>query len=211
MSRASASKRRSPRRPPAPRDLGPVAFKVVVNARPRVAPPGAPPELEFEGGGLFAALPAVHGRGWDGDWSIVLGPQTLELGFGEGLAAAEELLVFLLELVDDGHGEWTLLDPDDEALIIEAQVHGPDVNLELGGEEGPPRWRGKSLPQRATVRLRAVVDQGTSALRALLKQAARIDPDFGADGSLKGLWEDLDALKEAVAELPRGFAPQADA
>ena len=211
MSRPAAAKRRAPRRPPVPSDLGPVAFKVVVNARPRVAPPSATPELEFGGGGLLAALPSVHSRGWDGDWSVVVGALSLKLSFGEGLAAAEELLVFLLELVDDGHGEWTLVGSDDEPLIIEAQVHGPDVNLELCGEDGPPRWEGRGVSQRATVRLRAVVDQGSSALRALLKQAARLDPDFGADGSLKGLWEDLDALKEAVADMPRGFPPGANA
>jgi hypothetical protein len=203
--------RRAQRRPPIPLDLGPVKLKIEVQAEPRVEPPrpgGAPQD---EGGGLLASLPAVHGRGWVGHWSVALGTETIKLDLGEGLVAAEELLVFLLELVDEGHGEWTLFDREGEALIIEAQVHGPDVALELGGEDGPPRWNGRKMPQRATVRLRAVVDQGTSALRALLKQAARIDADFGADGSLKGVWDDLDALKEAVAELPRGFAPKADA
>jgi hypothetical protein len=185
-----------------------VKFKIDVKAKPRVEPPGQTAELEFDGGGLLAALPAVHTKAWVGDWSIVLGDETIKLAFGEGLGAAEELLVFMLELVDDAHGEWTLFDRDENALILEAQAFGPDVNLELASEEGAPRWNGRKLPRKATVRLRAVVDQGTAALRTLLKQAARVDPDFGADGSLKGLWEDLDALKEAVAELPRGFAPR---
>ena len=208
MKRPSKPARRTPRRPPVPTDLGPVKIKIDVQAEPRVEPPRGEPEPAFEGGGLLASLPSVHARGWVGGWSLVLGPQTLKLSFGEGLAAAEELLVLLLELVDDGHGEWTLFDADGEALIVEAQVHGPDVNLEFTGEDGPPRWNNRKISQRATVRLRGLVDQGTAALRALLKQAARIEPSFGADGSLKGLWDDLDALKEAVAELPRGYAPK---
>ncbi len=209
MSRPNQN-RRPRKRPPLPQDLGPVAFKVDVKAQPRIEPPRDVPEPELLGGGLLASLAEVHGKGWTGGWSLVVGSETLRLGFGEGLSAAEELLVFMIELVEDAHGEWTLYDRDGDALILEAQAHGPDVNLEFTGEDGPPRWNGRRLPKRATVRLRAVVDQGTSALRALLKQAARVDAEFGADGSLKGLWEDLDALKEAVAELPRGFAPRRD-
>lgn len=205
MKRPNPRKPRGKPKPPVPSDLGPVRFAMAVQARPRIETPTGEAPPEFEGGGLLAELPTVHGRGWKGTWTVAFGPTELKMPLGEGLAAAEELLVFILELVDAGYGEWTLYDREDKALILEAQVFGPDVNLEFGGEDGPPHWNGKRLSKKATVRLRKVVDQGTEALRTLLKQAARLDPDFGSDGSLKSLWDDLDALKEAVADLPRSF------
>ena len=91
MTRPRSARRRPTRRPPVPTDLGPVAFKIVVDARPRIEPPRAEPETAFEGGGLLAALPTVHGRGWTGGWSVAIGSETLKLPFGEGLAASEEI------------------------------------------------------------------------------------------------------------------------
>ena len=109
-----------------------------------------------------------------------------------------------MELVDAGYGEWTLLDGDD-ALIIEAQVFGPDVQLEFGCENGAPRFRGRSLPRKATLRLRALIEEGVGIIRQLLEQAGRLDPAFVEREEVTLLVQDLDTVVGAVADLPREF------
>lgn len=191
------------KRPPPSADLGPVPFGIDITVRER-----AGKKAEVSEGGILAALSTVHRSGYTGRLAVRVGGVVLELKTERDLGVVEELYVFLVELLDAQYGEWTLFDGQDRELILEAQAHGPDVNLEFTGEEGSPTWNGARLPRRATVRLRALVDAGVAAIKALLKQAGKVDPDFGGGGQLAEIWGDLDELSSAVSDLPAAFKPK---
>ncbi len=154
--------------------------------------------------GLLADLAAAHSRGWRGDWLVSLGSVSLELGLPLDAEVLEEFWVFLIELVDSDGGEWSLRAGEDE-LTIEAQVFGPDVNFEFVSEGSSPRFGGAALPRRATVRLRAVVCEGTAFLASLVSESCRIDPGLRGREDLAGLEADLTQAQEAVASLPGTF------
>ncbi len=194
------------KRPKPAADLGPVPFSIDIDVRER-----AGKKAEPSAGGILAALSGVHRSGYTGRFRVRIGEVTLELKTEHDLGFVEELYVLLMELLDSQVGEWTLFDQQDKGLILEAQAHGPDVNIEFTGEDGAPSWNGKGLPRRATVRVRALVEAGADALRTLLKQAGKVDPDFGADGQLGEIWGDLDELVAAVSDLPAAFKAKGDA
>jgi hypothetical protein len=201
---------------PLPSDLGPVPFALELRseARPlREGRGGRPLPTPAPFGGLLSDLRTIHARGFRGSWTLRLGPLALSLSTQKDLDGIEELWVFLLELVDAGHGEWSLHESGDseDPLVIEAQRFGPDVNLEFGRESGPPRFRGKALPRRATVRLRALVEEGAALLEKLLAEAASLEPALGARSEARGLREDMQALRDAVKELPRDWRRSATA
>jgi len=204
-------------------DLGPVPFRIKVTAKPRTVAGGGDAEAGLNGGagdalepadelgmGFFSELQALHGALFEGQWRFHFGPVKLGLELPRDLDYLEEFWVFLLELVDVGYGEWTL-EGEDNSLILEAQVFGPDVQLEFGSEKGAPGFRGKALPRRALVRLRSIVDEGTAFVSELIDDASRAHSGFGDRPETQQILEDLRALQEAVASYPALFRSQAEA
>jgi hypothetical protein len=206
MSRRSS---RRGRRPPsrsgsAPRvDLGPVPFTLTVHSiERRVAGRDAGPE---EGtGGILSDLQALHSTKFRSTWTLQLGEVELLVNVAKQLDLIESLWVFLLDLVDVGYGEWSVYDGRD-MLVFEAQVFGPDIQLELCGEAGMPRFGGALLPRKAMVRLRRFIEQGVAALRLTLEQQKSLDPDFSSLPGLTDFAGELVEMEEAVAELPLEF------
>ena len=199
-----------PPRTPPPTDLGPVAFRVEFAHEPRTAADRAtlaPPEAD-DGplGGPLQQLAAVHARFYRGKCTMHLGDSIpIKLKTHVDLDAIEELFVMLLELVDGGVGEWSLTDKS-ELLIVEAEALGPDVTLEFGdGDDGPGVFRKVRFPQRATVRLRALVEECAKLIRRLIMEASVADPEFGASTALDELKADLAELVDAVAHHPLEF------
>ncbi|MCP4867443.1 MAG: hypothetical protein GY898_01830 [Proteobacteria bacterium] len=181
-------------------DVGPVPCSIRLDSKPATR---APDEVDV-GVGLLADVAAAYAKGWTGRWRIGLGKDQLELRTPDDLIHLEEFWVLLLEVVDADAGEWSLYDGDAE-LVMEAQVHGPDINLELSSAGGPPKFRGRRMPDRATVRLRAFVANGVAFFQALIDQAAKLDPSLLERDDLAGFREDLGQLTEAVADMPGTF------
>jgi len=173
-------------------------------ARLASEPFAAEGEEPERGVGFLSDAVAAWASAWSGSWTVSFGPVSLELATPGGLEFLEEFWVFLLELVDAGYGEWSLYDGAED-LTMEAQVFGPDVQLEFTSDGGHPRFAGVDLPDRATLRLRAVVAQGTALLRQLLKEARRVRPELGDRPELVGMQTDMEQLEEAVATLPATF------
>jgi hypothetical protein len=196
-----SARRRPPKRPAPPTDLGAVSFSVRLKTKPVEGEVEAP---SSEAVGLIAELAATHARAWTGSWMVSFGEVPIRLEVPRDLELLEEFWVLLLELVDSDHGEWSLYDGSRD-LTMEAQVFGPDVNFEFTSEGGRPRWLKADLPQRATVRLRAVVAEGTAMVRQIASEACRIDPALKESDQLAGLLADIEALQEAVADLPATF------
>ncbi len=183
-------------------DAGPVPFSLRLESTPATV---ERPEVFDVGPGLIGDLAATYARGWRGRWTVHLGPARIELELPRDGMLLEELWVLLIELVDAEAGEWSLYDGDDE-LVLEMQVYGPDVNIELTtGGGGPPRFRGQRLPDRATVRLRALIAEGVAFFAQLVDDAARLDDTLTERDDLAGFRADLKALTEAVADLPGTF------
>ena len=188
-------------KPPKPkRDLGPVRVSVRLKSEPLLADA---PERE-PGVGLLADMAVAYQRGWKGSWTLSFGEARLVLRTPDHLALMEEFWVFLIELVDAGHGEWSLTD-ETQDLTVEAQVFGPDVQLEFTSGDGPPRYAGRGFPSKATVRLRALISEGTAVIRQFVTQAARMDPTLRERSDLISLLEDAGQLVEAVSNLPGTF------
>ncbi|MBN92556.1 MAG: hypothetical protein CL928_00565 [Deltaproteobacteria bacterium] len=195
-------------------DLGPVPFSIKVILKPRVEAGGdanrdslgdrAEDDLRD---GFFSELQSLHGSLFEGNWRLHFGPVKVSLKLPEDLDYLEEFWVFLLELVDAGYGEWTL-DDEGDPLILEAQVFGPDVQLEFGAEKGSPSFRGVALPRRALVRLRAVVDEGTGFVSSLVEAVRRADSRFQAPAEADQILSDLEVLRGAVASYPAAFRPR---
>lgn len=188
-------------------DLGPVRFKVRLESEPFAAEGEQPADV---GVGFLGDVIAAYASAWSGGWTVSFGPQALRLATPRNLDCLEEFWVFLLELVDSGHGEWSLYDGSDD-LTMEAQVFGPDVQVEFISEAGRARFAGADLPDRATVRLRAVVAEGVAFLRQLLTEARRVRPDLAEREELAGMLGDIEQLIEAVASLPATFKGEASA
>lgn len=188
-------------------DLGPVPFRLELRAEARPARPGreAPPSMPAMAGGALSDLQALVSRKWKGALVLGVGPAVIPLDLKRDLDIVEELVVFLLELVDSGHGELSLVDGD-HLITVEAQVFGPDVTLEFADEEGrAPRFRGQNLPRRASVRLRAVVEQGTAVIENLLELAAGVEEGFSTRTEVGQLRQDLRTLLDATAHQPAAF------
>ncbi len=206
MSRRSA---RSRRRPPSksgstPRaDLGAVSCTFTVHSVARRSrPKDSGPE---EGtGGILSDLQVLHSGYFRSIWTLQLGTVQLQVDTRKQLDLMESLWVFLLNLVDVGYGEWSLYDGRD-MLVFEAQVFGPDIQLELCGEGAAPRFAGERLPQKASVRLRRFVEQGVSALRLVLEEQQGVDSDFSSLPGLEAFAEDLKEMENAVSDLPLEF------
>ena len=209
-SRSGGSRRRSAgSRAKVPADLGSVSFRIKMARGPRVevgvqAAAEAAADGALGGDGFFTDLQRLFGRLFEGSWSLHFGSVKLVLQLPGDLDVLEEFWVFLLELVDSGYGEWTL-DGDDRPLIIEAQVFGPDVQLEFGAGSGAPQFRGKVLPRRALLRLRAVIDEGTSLLSSIIDDVSRVDAELRERPEVEQLLGDLDQLRAAVATYPATF------
>ena len=186
-------------------DLGPVRFKVRLASEPFAVEEAEPVDV---GVGFLADVAAAHASAWSSRWTVSFGPTNLRLSLPENLDCLEEFWVLLLELVDSDCGEWTLHDGS-RALTMEAQVFGPDVRFEFSSEEGRPRFGGVDLPASATVRLRAVVAQGTAFIRQLLTEARRVRPDLQDREEMTGLMADVEQLQAAVASLPATFKGEA--
>lgn len=195
----------------AAQELGPVPFQIELLAEPRVERdrPGPKRPMPALAGGALSDLQTVHARGWKGQFTLRFGPTSLTLSLQRDLDCLEELVVFLLELVDAGAGEWTL--PDGERFVVlEAQVFGPDVQVDFTDEDGGvARFRGQSLPRRATVRLRALVEEGAGLVLRLIEQARKVDPVFGQREELSLLEVDMAAVVAAVADRPREWKSKA--
>ena len=190
-----------------PPDLGLIPFAVPLEHTPREAGDRAGPRARVEGG-LLSALQGSHAAAYRGKWVLQFGDVPLKLKTHVDLHAVEELFVFLIEMVDGGFGEWSVQDKS-ELLVIEADVHGADVALEFGdGDGGPATFRRVRFPRKATVRLRAVVEECARLIRRLVVDASVADPDFAARAEVDELRSDLDALVEAVAHLPREWKPK---
>jgi hypothetical protein len=147
-------------------------------------------------------MQAVHAVVYRGKWAAHFGGVPLKLKTHVDIEAVEELFVFLIELVDGGFGEWTLRDKD-QLIVLEAQVFGPDADLEFGDANGePPKFRRVQFPKRAKVRLRALVEESARLIRRMIVEVCVAHPEFtGADD----IRADLDALVGAVAGLPLTF------
>jgi hypothetical protein len=155
-------------------------------------------------GGILAELHERHSRSFRSTWELQLGTLQLVIDSSRQLDALEALWVFLLDLVDVGYGEWSLYDGRD-TLVIEAQVFGPDIQLELAGESGSPRFKGQRLPGRALVRLARFVEQGAGAVATVLEQQCGADAEFAAHPERAGFEQELRDLRAAVAGLPLEF------
>lgn len=188
-----------PRRAPPPDDLGPVRFSITTEYGPRDQREAVPQDVM---GGPLAALVASHGAVYRGKWSAHVGSCPINLKTHVHTDAIEELFVFLIEVVDGGFGEWILRDKDD-VLIVEAQVYGPDVELEFGDADGnKPTFRRVQFPKRAKVRLRALVEECGRFLGRLIVDVTVADPDFAGADEVRA---DLDSLLGAVSNLPLEF------
>jgi len=155
-------------------------------------------------GGILAELHGRHSRFFRSSWELQLGALQLVIDNSRQLDALEALWVFLLDLVDVGYGEWSLYDGRD-SLVIEAQVFGPDIQLELAGESGSPRFRGQRLPSKALVRLARFVEQGSLAVATVLEQQCGVDAEFAAHPERAAFEQELSDLRAAVSELPLEF------
>lgn len=177
-------------------------FAVRLVAEPRSAEPST---HEPPGGGLLDMAADVWGAARQGTWTLSLGGLDLQFPLPEALEHLEGFWVLLLELVDSDSGEWSLFDGRQET-VLEARVSGPDVHIEFVADRGRPRFGGVDLPARATVRLRALVEQGTAFVLGLVDEACAIDPTLRDSADLPGLLADAAALRGAVAQLPATFA-----
>ncbi len=155
-------------------------------------------------GGILSDLQVLHGGYFRSTWTVQLGSVQLRVDPRKQLDLMESLWVFLLDLVDVGYGEWSLYDGRD-MLVFEAQVFGPDIQLEFCGEGSAPRFGGERLPQKAVVRLRRFVEQGAAALRLVLEQQEAVDSDFSTLPGLEAFAEDLKEIEAVVSELPLEF------
>lgn len=182
------------------RDVGPVPCSIRLDSKPST---GGAVEVDV-GVGLLADVAAAYARGWTGRWRIGLGKDHVELRTPEDLIHLEEFWVFLIELVDAEAGEWSLYDGSRE-LVMEAQVYGPDINIELTMGGTSPTFRGRRMPDRATVRLRAFVAEGVAFLNGLVAEASKLDPTLLERSDLAGFQDDLRQLTDAVADLPGTF------
>lgn len=188
---------------PPPDDLGPVPFSITTEYGPRQE--RLPPPIGVIGGPL-ASLQAIHAVVYRGKWAAHFGGVPLKLKTHVDIEAIEELYVFLIELVDGGFGEWILRDKD-QTIVLEAQVFGPDADLEFGDADGEaPKFRRVLFPKRAKVRLRALVEESVGLIRRMVTEVAVADPGFGGADELRA---DLDALVQAVADLPLTFGAEA--
>ena len=188
----------------APRaDLGPVPVTLSVHsvARKSASKDSGP---EVGTGGVLADLQALHSLRFRSTWLVQLGTVELRVDVRKQLDLMESLWVFLLDLVDVGYGEWSLYDGRD-MVVFEGQVFGPDVQLELCGEDSEPRFAGQRLPRKALVRLRRFVEQGAVALRAVLEEQRALDPAFSELPGLEAFAADLCEIEVAVAGLPLDF------
>lgn len=188
------------RRARTPVDLGPVPFSARLSSEPFASEQPVPEP----GVGFLADLGAAWASAWSGTFTVSFGEASLRLAMPDSMDCLEEFWVFLLELVDVGHGEWSLYDGADD-LTLEAQVFGPDVQLEFTSEAGRPGFGGVELPDRALLRLRAVIAEGTGFFRQLLREARRVQPALGERAEHAGLLEDMDQLQAAVESLPATF------
>tara|TARA_Y100001968_G_scaffold182463_1_gene167063 strand:+ start:1708 stop:2256 length:549 start_codon:yes stop_codon:yes gene_type:complete len=161
-------------------------------------------ELEEGVGGVLAELQARHCGSFQVNWEVRFGDVCLPVEVAPQLDLLESLWVFIIDLVDLGYGEWSLHDGRD-LLVFEAQVFGPDVHLEFGGEAAPPRYAGIKMPGRALVRLRRLVEQGAGVLRDTLGQQQALEPGLVESKSWIEFCADLDAIESAVAHLPAVF------
>ena len=187
------------RRAPPPDDLGPVPFSVTTDYGPRDE--RLPPPDDVSGGPL-AELQARHAAVYRGRWTAHFGGVPLKLKTHVDLEAIEELFVFMIELLDSGFGEWSLRDKN-QFIVIEAQVFGPDADLEFGDADGnAPKFRNVQFPKRAKVRLRALGEECSKLIRRLIVEVAASDPAFAGGDEVRA---DLDALVDAVAPLPESF------
>ena len=197
----------------APRaDLGPVAVSLAVSSVPRRG--GRNSEMsssQAEGaGGILAELQDCHRRAFRSAWDLDVGTLSVSVDWHAQFDALESLWVFLLDLVDVGYGEWSLHDGRG-ALIIEAEVFGPDVQLEFASEQGEPRFKGQRLPRRALVRVRAMVEQGVGLIRHVLRELSEVDADFGQGDAVGPFEQDLQEIVASVSGLPLEFrAKKAD-
>jgi len=191
----------------APRvDLGPVPVSIALHAIPRKGVGSAGPlgGGEEGTGGILADLDQRHRRYYRSTWELHLGSLHLVVDGARQLDALESLWVFLLDLVDVGYGEWSLYDGRD-TLVLEAQVFGPDIQLEFTGEADAPRFRGQRLPRKALVRLRSFVEQGARAVRSVMEQQCEVDGEFAGHAERALFEEDLSEIESAVADLPLEF------
>ncbi len=179
-------------------------FSVRLRSQPSITPPA-----DVDAGvGLLADLAAAWARGWTGRWTVHLGDVTVKLPLPERFDLLEEFWVLLLELVEAEAGEWSLYD----GVVVEAQVFGPDVNLEFSAPDGgAPRLGGAALPERATVRLRALTSQGVAFLRRLHEEASKLDPSLREREDAVGFLDDMQQLLDAVADLPGTFKKKQEA
>lgn len=194
-------------------DLGAVPFRIEVRAEARPERPGreAPPSMPALAGGALSDLQSLVVRRWKGSLILSFGEVNIPLDLRRDLDVVEEIVVLLVELVDAGHGELNLVDGE-QVVTLEAQVFGPDVQIDFVDDEGrAPRFRGQGLPKKATVRLRAVVLQASAAIRQLIELAVQVDPRFAARPELPLLQQDLDAMTAATAELPERFKKEGGA
>ncbi len=188
----------APRLPP-PDDLGPVPFSITTEYGPREERLPLPTDVV---GGPLAWLQAIHAAVYRGKCAAHFGGVPLKLKTHVDVEAIEELFVFLLELVDGGFGEWILRDKD-QTIVIEAQVFGPDADLEFGDEDGAaPRFRRVVFPKRAKVRLRALIEESARLIRRMIVEVTVADPSFAGAEELRS---DLDELVAGVAHLPLTF------
>ncbi|MCK6527021.1 hypothetical protein L6R50_05470 [Myxococcota bacterium] len=129
-------------------------------------------------------------------FDVRFGPWTLRIPRGERGLQPSDLWVTLIELLEEGEGEWILPDrPHD--LTVAFGVEGPTVDV---GVFGPGRYRGEGTPGRLQVRLRAMVDGIAAALEGALEEG---DPEIARRADdLRG---DLALAREAVAGLPAGW------
>ena len=191
-------------------DLGPVPVEVSVRRQPQADESGGLGNSEDALGddglavGLLGELLEVFGAHFAGSWQFRFGPAALEMRLPGDPDAIEEFWVFLLELVDAGFGEWTLHEGE-EVLVIEAQVFGPDVQIEFASEPRGGVFRGQPLPRRCLVRLRALIEQGVSLFRVVLADLVSVDASLAHREDLVAFETDLEQLEKAVHLLPEAF------
>ncbi len=161
-------------------------------------------------GGILAELQGCHRRVFRSTWNLDIGTLSVAVDWHAQFDALESLWVFLLDLVDVGYGEWSLHDGRG-ALVVEAQVFGPDIQLEFASEQGEPRFKGQRLPRRALVRVRAMVEQGVGLIRHVLRELSEVDTDFGQSDAVGLFEQDLQEIVASVSDLPLEFrAKKAD-
>lgn len=129
-------------------------------------------------------------------FDIRFGPWTLRIPRGERGLQSSDLWVTLIDLLEEGEGEWILPDRPHDLTVVFG-VEGGTVDV---GIFGPGRYRGEETPGRLQVRLRAMVEGIAAALEGALAEG---DPEIARRGDdLRG---DLALAREAVAALPAGW------